>query len=50
MDAADVLIVGTGHAGTAAAVALRQAGYPGSIVMVGEELELPYERPPLSKS
>jgi 3-phenylpropionate/trans-cinnamate dioxygenase ferredoxin reductase subunit len=49
MDAADVLIVGTGHAGTAAAVALRQAGYPGSIVMVGEELELPYERPPLSK-
>jgi 3-phenylpropionate/trans-cinnamate dioxygenase ferredoxin reductase subunit len=49
LDAADVVIVGTGHAGSAAAVALRQGGYPGSIVMVGEERELPYERPPLSK-
>ena len=47
--AAEVVIVGTGHAGAAAAVALRQGGYAGSITMVGEEPEIPYERPPLSK-
>lgn len=45
----DVLIVGTGHAGANAAIALRQAGYTGSIAMIGAELDLPYERPPLSK-
>lgn len=46
---ADVLIVGSGHAGAQAAIALRQAKYTGSIRIVGEERELPYERPPLSK-
>lgn len=45
----DVVIVGTGHAGAAAAIALRQGGFKGSIVMIGEEPEMPYERPPLSK-
>ncbi|WP_439532111.1 NAD(P)/FAD-dependent oxidoreductase [Polymorphobacter sp.] len=45
----DVVIVGSGHAGAQAAIALRQLGYAGSIAMVGEEPELPYERPPLSK-
>lgn len=45
----DVIIVGTGHAGAQAAVALRQQGFTGSILMIGEELHLPYERPPLSK-
>ena len=45
----DVIIVGTGHAGGQAAVALRQQGFTGSILMIGEELHLPYERPPLSK-
>ncbi|HEU4960306.1 MAG TPA: FAD-dependent oxidoreductase [Sphingomonas sp.] len=45
----DVLIVGAGHAGAQAAIALRQAGYPGSIALLGDEPELPYERPPLSK-
>jgi 3-phenylpropionate/trans-cinnamate dioxygenase ferredoxin reductase subunit len=43
------LIVGTGHAGAQAAIALRQHGFDGTIGMVGEEAELPYERPPLSK-
>lgn len=47
--ATDTLIVGTGHAGAQAAMALRTAQYTGRITLVGEESALPYERPPLSK-
>lgn len=45
----DVLIVGAGHGGAQAAIALRQHKFAGSIAMIGAEPELPYERPPLSK-
>ncbi|RDE04749.1 NAD(P)/FAD-dependent oxidoreductase [Sphingomonas aracearum] len=45
----DVAIVGAGHAGAQAAVALRQARFAGSIALIGAEPDLPYERPPLSK-
>lgn len=45
----DVLIVGAGHAGAQAAIALRQASFAGSIGLLGDEVDLPYERPPLSK-
>jgi 3-phenylpropionate/trans-cinnamate dioxygenase ferredoxin reductase subunit len=45
----DILIVGGGHAGAQAAIALRQNKFEGSIAIVGDEPELPYERPPLSK-
>lgn len=45
----DVVIVGAGHAGAQAAIALRQGGFPGTLAMIGDEPELPYERPPLSK-
>jgi len=45
----DVLIVGAGHGGAQAAVSLRQHKFEGSIAVVGDEPELPYERPPLSK-
>jgi 3-phenylpropionate/trans-cinnamate dioxygenase ferredoxin reductase subunit len=45
----DCLIVGAGHGGAQVAVQLRQLGYAGSIGMIGEEPEPPYERPPLSK-
>lgn len=45
----DVLIVGGGHGGAQAAVALRQGKYEGTIAIIGDEPELPYERPPLSK-
>lgn len=45
----DVLIVGGGHAGAQAAIALRQRGYEGTIAIIGAEPDLPYERPPLSK-
>ena len=49
MERADVIIVGTGHGGAQAAIALRQAGFEGSILMLGRDCEPPYERPPLSK-
>ncbi len=45
----DVLIVGGGHAGTQAATSLRQRKFSGTLAIVTEELEPPYERPPLSK-
>ncbi len=48
-DRFDVVIVGAGHGGAQAAIALRQAKFEGSILMIGDEPELPYERPPLSK-
>ena len=45
----DVLIVGGGHGGAQAALALRQNGFAGTVGIVNAEPELPYERPPLSK-
>ncbi|MCK0129638.1 FAD/NAD(P)-binding oxidoreductase [Erythrobacter sp. F6033] len=48
-DHADVVIVGTGHGGAQAAIALRQQGHEGSILMIGRDSIPPYERPPLSK-
>ena len=45
----DVLIVGAGHAGAQAAISLRQAGFEGSVALIGDEKDPPYERPPLSK-
>ena len=45
----DCLIVGTGHGGSQAAIMLRKRNYQGSIALLGEECDLPYERPPLSK-
>jgi 3-phenylpropionate/trans-cinnamate dioxygenase ferredoxin reductase component len=45
----DVLIVGAGHAGAQAGISLRQLGFEGSIGMIGDEKDPPYERPPLSK-
>ncbi len=43
------VIVGANLAGGRAAEALRSGGTDGRIVLVGEEPDLPYERPPLSK-
>ncbi len=42
-------IIGASLAGLRAAEAARQAGFDGSIIMVGAETHLPYDRPPLSK-
>ncbi len=44
-----VVIVGAGHAGGRAAQAMRQYGFEGRILLIGEEPHVPYERPPLSK-
>jgi 3-phenylpropionate/trans-cinnamate dioxygenase ferredoxin reductase component len=49
MSADTHVIVGAGLAGAKAAEALREEGLEGRIVLIGEEPELPYERPPLSK-
>ncbi|RST19567.1 NAD(P)/FAD-dependent oxidoreductase [Streptomyces sp. WAC05374] len=43
------VIVGAGLAGAKAAQTLREEGFHGPLVLVGEESERPYERPPLSK-
>lgn len=48
-EAADIVIVGTGHGAAQAAIALRQRGYPERIIMIGRDTAPPYERPPLSK-
>lgn len=45
----DILIVGAGHGGAQAAIALRQQGYEGAIAVIGREAHLPYDRPSLSK-
>lgn len=43
------MVVGAGLAGLRAAETLRAEGFSGSVVLVAEEGELPYDRPPLSK-
>jgi 3-phenylpropionate/trans-cinnamate dioxygenase ferredoxin reductase subunit len=45
----DVAIVGAGHGGAQVAIMLRAQKFEGSIAIIGDEPELPYERPPLSK-
>ncbi len=44
-----IAIVGASVAGATAAAALRDEGYDGRILLIGEESQRPYERPPLSK-
>ncbi len=43
------VIVGASLAGAKAAENLREEGFDGPLVLIGEESERPYERPPLSK-
>ncbi|SDE23270.1 3-phenylpropionate/cinnamic acid dioxygenase ferredoxin--NAD(+) reductase subunit [Paraburkholderia lycopersici] len=49
MKVSTIVIVGAGQAGALAAAELRQQGYAGRVVLIGEEAHAPYERPPLSK-
>jgi 3-phenylpropionate/trans-cinnamate dioxygenase ferredoxin reductase subunit len=44
-----ILIIGGGQAGAQAIDTLRREGFAGRLVLIGEEPELPYQRPPLSK-
>ena len=50
MKSAGIVIVGAGQAGFSLCAKLRTSGYDGSITLIGEEDELPYQRPPLSKA
>jgi 3-phenylpropionate/trans-cinnamate dioxygenase ferredoxin reductase component len=45
-----IVVVGASLAGGTAAVTLREQGFSGELLLVGEEAHLPYERPPLSKA
>src|SRR5829696_5371553 len=45
-----VVIVGASLGGASAAVALRELGFDGEVLLIGAETHLPYERPPLSKA
>ena len=44
-----VAVVGASRAGLSAARALREQSYEGRIVVIGDEVHAPYDRPPLSK-
>ncbi|MFI7498124.1 NAD(P)/FAD-dependent oxidoreductase [Streptomyces sp. NPDC049687] len=44
-----VAVVGASLAGLSAARSLRKQGYDGELVVIGDELHRPYDRPPLSK-
>lgn len=44
------IIIGASHAGIQMAVGMRQEGWQGRIVLIGDEPLLPYHRPPLSKA
>lgn len=48
-DGKTIVIIGAGLAGDTAAGELRAIGWAGQIVMIGDEPERPYDRPPLSK-
>jgi 3-phenylpropionate/trans-cinnamate dioxygenase ferredoxin reductase subunit len=45
----DFLVAGAGHAASVFARSMRELGFSGSILLVGQEIHLPYERPALSK-
>jgi 3-phenylpropionate/trans-cinnamate dioxygenase ferredoxin reductase subunit len=44
-----ILIIGGGQAGAQAVDTLRREGFAGRLVLIGDEPDLPYQRPPLSK-
>lgn len=44
------IIVGASHAAGELCVSLRKEGWTGSIIVIGDEAHLPYNRPPLSKT
>jgi 3-phenylpropionate/trans-cinnamate dioxygenase ferredoxin reductase subunit len=49
MTGSPMVIVGGGLAGAKTAEQLREQGYDGELVLIGDEADPPYDRPPLSK-
>lgn len=49
MERASVVIVGAGQAAASVSARLRSNGHQGSVLILGDEPHLPYQRPPLSK-
>ncbi|MGE0281947.1 MAG: NAD(P)/FAD-dependent oxidoreductase [Rhizobiaceae bacterium] len=45
-----VAIIGAGHAGVQAAASLREEGFEGRVTLISDERDLPYHKPPLSKT
>jgi 3-phenylpropionate/trans-cinnamate dioxygenase ferredoxin reductase subunit len=45
-----VVVIGAGQAGFQAAASLREEAFEGRVVLLGDEPDLPYQRPPLSKA
>jgi 3-phenylpropionate/trans-cinnamate dioxygenase ferredoxin reductase subunit len=45
-----VIVVGSGQGGFQAAASLRDKGFAGRVVLIGDEPGVPYQRPPLSKT
>jgi 3-phenylpropionate/trans-cinnamate dioxygenase ferredoxin reductase component len=45
-----IVVIGAGHAASELTGALRAGGFSGPVLMLGEEVHLPYQRPPLSKA
>ena len=46
---APFVIIGAGQVAATAVEALRREGYKGRLIIIGDEPQLPYQRPPLSK-
>ena len=46
----NIIIIGGGQAGAQVAASLRQFGWEGPVTLIGAEADLPYQRPPLSKT
>lgn len=49
-DQSTIVIIGAGQAGAWAARTLREEGFAGRVLLIGDEIHPPYERPPLSKA
>lgn len=45
-----IVVVGASLAGLRACEGLRQEGFAGTVTLIGDEAEMPYDRPPLSKA
>lgn len=50
MESGRAIVIGASHAGAQLSASLRQEGWIGEILVIGDEGALPYHRPPLSKT